>query len=37
MKVLLTGASGFVGSRLSKRLEASGHHVLPVSRRSDST
>jgi uncharacterized protein (TIGR01777 family) len=33
MKVLLTGASGFIGSRLSKRLEAAGHQVLPVSRR----
>jgi uncharacterized protein (TIGR01777 family) len=33
MKVLLTGASGFIGSRLSKRLEAAGHLVLPVSRR----
>jgi uncharacterized protein len=37
MKVLLTGASGFIGSRLSKRLEAAGHRVLPVSRRPDST
>ena len=33
MKVLLTGASGFIGSRLSIRLENAGHHVLPVSRR----
>jgi uncharacterized protein (TIGR01777 family) len=33
MKVLLTGASGFIGSVLSKRLEAAGHRVLPVSRR----
>jgi uncharacterized protein len=33
MKVLLTGASGFVGSHLSKRLRAAGHQVLPVSRR----
>jgi uncharacterized protein len=36
MKVLLTGASGFIGSRLSKRLEAAGHRVLPVSRRAGS-
>jgi uncharacterized protein (TIGR01777 family) len=36
MKVLLTGASGFIGTRLSKRLEATGHRVLPVSRRPDS-
>jgi uncharacterized protein len=33
MKVLLTGASGFIGSRLSRRLESAGHRVLPVSRR----
>jgi uncharacterized protein len=36
MKVLLTGASGFIGSNLSKRLVASGHEVLPVSRRPSS-
>lgn len=33
MKVLLTGATGFVGSRLRERLELAGHEVLPVSRR----
>jgi uncharacterized protein (TIGR01777 family) len=33
MKVLLTGASGFIGSHLSHRLRAAGHRVLPVSRR----
>jgi hypothetical protein len=33
MKVLLTGATGFVGTRLSKRLVQAGHEVLPVSRR----
>jgi len=33
MKVLLTGASGFVGSHLSQRLQAAGHRVLPVGRR----
>jgi len=33
MKVLITGASGFIGSRLSVRLEKAGHRVLPVSRR----
>ena len=32
MKVLLTGASGFIGSHLSKHLVAAGHEVLPVSR-----
>lgn len=36
MKILLTGASGFIGTRLSKRLESAGHRVLPVSRRSGS-
>ncbi len=33
MKVLLTGATGFVGSRLSRVLSKSGHTVLEVSRR----
>lgn len=33
MKVLLTGATGFVGSHLSRRLETAGHSVLAVSRR----
>jgi hypothetical protein len=32
MKVLLTGASGFIGSHLSTHLVAAGHQVLPVSR-----
>ena len=32
MKVLLTGASGFIGSHLSKRLQADGHRVAPVGR-----
>jgi len=36
MKVLLTGASGFIGSKLTKRLESAGHRVLPVSRRAGS-
>lgn len=35
MKVLLTGASGFVGSHLSKRLEAAGHSILSVGRGTD--
>jgi uncharacterized protein (TIGR01777 family) len=33
MKVLLTGATGFVGTHLTERLHAAGHEVLPVSRR----
>lgn len=33
MKILLTGATGFVGSRLRPRLERKGHTVLAVSRR----
>lgn len=32
MKVLVTGATGFVGSRLIPRLRAAGHQVLTVSR-----
>lgn len=34
MKILLTGATGFVGSHLSRHLASAGHVVLPVSRRS---
>lgn len=33
MKVLLTGGTGFVGSRLGPQLERRGHTVLVVSRR----
>ena len=33
MKILMTGATGFIGSRLKGRLEKSGHAVLAVSRR----
>lgn len=33
MKILMTGATGFIGSRLRSRLEARGHSVLAVSRR----
>jgi uncharacterized protein (TIGR01777 family) len=33
MKILMTGATGFVGSHLTRRLAASGHAVLAVSRR----
>ncbi|HIE91512.1 MAG TPA: TIGR01777 family protein [Acidobacteria bacterium] len=32
MHVLLTGATGFIGSRLQTRLSSSGHHVTIVSR-----
>jgi uncharacterized protein (TIGR01777 family) len=32
MKVMLTGASGFIGSHLSPGLQAAGHEILPVSR-----
>jgi uncharacterized protein (TIGR01777 family) len=34
MNVLVTGATGFIGSHLTKHLEAAGHAVLAVSRRS---
>jgi len=33
MKVLVTGASGFIGAHLTRRLQSVGHTVLPVSRR----
>ncbi len=33
MNVLVTGATGFIGSHLTRRLEAAGHTVLVVSRR----
>lgn len=33
MKVLLTGASGFIGRNISAALAAQGHEVLSVSRR----
>ena len=33
MKVAITGASGFVGQALAKRLRALGHEVTPVSLR----
>lgn len=33
MKIVLTGASGFVGGRILQTLEAAGHEVLRLSRR----
>ncbi len=33
MKVLVTGATGLIGSAVSARLVAEGHQVLHVSRR----
>ena len=32
MKIAVTGASGFIGRRLSARLTAAGHTVLPLKR-----
>jgi uncharacterized protein YbjT (DUF2867 family) len=33
MKILLTGASGFIGGALSRALKCQGHTLVPVSRR----
>jgi len=33
VRVLVTGASGFIGSRVVERLRADGHEVVPFSRR----
>src|SRR3954453_11223753 len=37
LQVALTGASGLIGSALSRRLEASGHRVSRLVRRSAGT
>ncbi len=36
MRVLLTGATGFIGSAVFARLQGAGHEVVAVSRRSSS-
>jgi uncharacterized protein YbjT (DUF2867 family) len=35
LRVLVTGASGFIGSRLAPALVAAGHHVTAMTRRPD--
>ena len=36
MKVLVTGATGFIGRELIKKLNANGHEILVLTRNSDS-
>ena len=36
MKVLVTGATGFIGKELIKKLNANGHEILILTRNSDS-
>jgi uncharacterized protein YbjT (DUF2867 family) len=33
MKIMLTGASGFIGGHIRRALEAAGHEIVPVTRR----
>jgi nucleoside-diphosphate-sugar epimerase len=33
MKVAITGASGFIGTHLTQRLEAEGHELVLISRK----
>ena len=35
MKVLVTGATGFIGKELIKKLSANGHEILVLTRNSD--
>ncbi|MGB3137349.1 MAG: NAD(P)-dependent oxidoreductase, partial [Nodosilinea sp.] len=35
MKIAITGATGFVGSRLVERLQADGHSVVALTRSVD--
>jgi len=37
MKSLITGATGFVGSHIAKKLKDSGHEVIALARRSSDT
>ncbi|MGH2416073.1 MAG: NAD-dependent epimerase/dehydratase family protein, partial [Microcystaceae cyanobacterium] len=37
MKIAITGATGFVGSRLVEKLKAEGHQILVLTRNCEKT